>query len=258
MRPSGRIPSLVAAALAAARRSPLAGAALRPSGRRFPLVAVLRPSGRRFSSVAAVRPAGRRFALVLARSSRRRPFFAVAALVPLVLGGCTAEAKQPDTPSPFGSCAELTASPAAANGSAAVPDLPDLRLPCFTGGQTIGLRDLRGPAVINIWASWCDPCRRELPVMQRLADEAGDRLTVLGVDTGDRRDAGASFAADKKVTMPTLFDSDRKLINALARINLPITIFVDAAGKSYVNLLPLGAPELTEMVRTHTGVTVQL
>jgi len=191
------------------------------------------------------------------RPSGRIAFLAAAALLPLVLAGCTAEAKQPDTPSPFAACAALTASPAAASASP-VPDLPDLRLPCFTGGQTVGLRDLRGPAVINIWASWCDPCRRELPVMQRLADEAGDRLTVLGVDTGDRRDAGASFAADKKVTMPTLFDSDRKLINALTRINLPITIFVDAAGKSYVNVLPLGAPELTEMVRIHTGVTVQL
>ena len=73
--------------------------------------------------------------------------------------------------------------------------LPDLRLPCFTDGSEVALRDLHGPAVINIWASWCGPCRRELPVMQRLADRAGDRLTVLTVDTGDGREAGASFAA---------------------------------------------------------------
>jgi len=122
----------------------------------------------------------------------------------------------------------------------------------------VALRDLRGPAVINIWASWCDPCRRELPVLQRLADKAGDKLTVIGVDTGDGREAGASFATDKGVTMPTLFDQDRKLINALARTNLPITIFVNAAGQSYVNLLPLDAAKLAELTRTHAGVTVTL
>jgi cytochrome c biogenesis protein CcmG, thiol:disulfide interchange protein DsbE len=165
--------------------------------------------------------------------------------------GCTADARDPATPSPFTGCAALTAAPATT-----ATDLPDLSLPCFTGGDPVSLRGLRGPAVINIWASWCDPCRRELPVMQSLADRAGDRLTVLGVDTGDGREAGASFAADKGVTMPTLFDQDRKLIDALARTALPITIFLDGSGRSYVNLLPLDAAKLAGLVREHTGVTV--
>jgi len=188
------------------------------------------------------RPVGRRLA---------GPF---AMFLLLAMAACTAEAKSADTAPPFAGCGALAGgSPPAAP---VVPDLPDLKLPCFTGGESVGLRELRGPAVINVWASWCDPCRRELPVMQQLADRAGDRLTVLGVDTGDGREAGASFAADKGVTMPTLFDQDRKLINALARTALPITIFVDAAGRSYVNLLPLDAAKLAEMTKTHAGVTV--
>ncbi|MFD0519546.1 TlpA family protein disulfide reductase [Paractinoplanes durhamensis] len=97
-----------------------------------------------------------------------------------------------------------------------------------------------------------------MPVMQQLADTAGDRLTVLGVDTGDGREAGASFAADKGVTMPTLFDEDKKLVNAVGGINLPVTVFLDAAGKTYVNLLPLDAAKLVAMVKEHTGVAVTL
>jgi thiol-disulfide isomerase/thioredoxin len=160
--------------------------------------------------------------------------------------------KSPSTPSPFADCA----TPASAPATAAPADLPDLRLPCFTGGRPVALRDLRGPAVINIWGSWCGPCRRELPVMQGLADRAGDRLTVLGVDTGDGREAGASFATAAGVTMPTLFDQERKLINALAGTTLPITIFLDRSGRSYVHRLPLDAAGLAELVRTHAGVTV--
>ena len=177
---------------------------------------------------------------------------AVLALVAAVAAGCTAEAKSSDTPSPFAACAAL------AGDAPASSTVPDVTLPCFTGGEKVALRSLRGPAVINLWASWCDPCRRELPVMQRLADTAGDKITVVGVDTGDGREAGASFAAAKGVKLPMLFDPDRKLLNAVAGVNLPITIFVDAAGKSYVNILPLDAAKLTAMVREHTGVTVTL
>ena len=142
------------------------------------------------------------------------------------------------------------------SGPAGAAQLPDLRLPCFTGGEEVALRDVRGPAVVNLWASWCEPCRTELPVMQQLADKAAGRLTVVGVDVGDKKEKGASFATDAGVTMPTLFDADQQLLRALGRINLPITVFLDASGRSYVHLLPLDAPGLAQQVRKHTGVAV--
>lgn len=144
-----------------------------------------------------------------------------------------------------------TSSPA---GTAA--GLADLELPCFTGGQPVRLADLRGPAVINLWASWCEPCRTELPVMQGLADRADGRLHVLGVDTGDGRDAAASFGANKKITMPTLYDRNRELLASLGRVALPVTIFVDAAGRDYVHSKPLDARGLSDLTREHTGVAV--
>ena len=182
----------------------------------------------------------------------RASFVVGAVALVLVVAGCTASAEDSKTPSPFAACAALVGDAAASS------TVPDVTLPCFTGGDKVALRSLRGPAVINLWASWCGPCRQELPVMQQLADKAGNKITVVGVDTGDGREAGASFAAAKGVTLPTLFDPDKKLLNAVAGVNLPITIFVDASGKSYVNILPLDAPKLTTMLREHAGVAVAL
>ncbi len=187
------------------------------------------------------------------------------AVVPLALlaGACTAEAAPspeptPEQASPFAECAALSAAPpsAAPASVAAGAGLPDLELPCFTGGQPFRLTELRGPAVVNLWASWCEPCREELPLMQRLADRSDGRLHVLGVDVGDGREAAASFAAGKQVTMPTLYDRERRLLSSVGRIALPVTIFVDAAGRDYVHSKPVDARELSELVRKHTGVTV--
>lgn len=149
-----------------------------------------------------------------------------------------------------------SAAPASAGAASAGAALPDVALPCFTGGAPVRLADVRGPAVINLWASWCEPCRTELPVIQDLADRAAGRVTVLGVDVGDSREAAASFAAGRDVSIPTLYDRDRQLLGALGRVTLPVTVFVDAAGRTYVHPVPVDARSLAELVRTHTGVAV--
>lgn len=94
--------------------------------------------------------------------------------------------------------------------------------------------------------------------MQQLADRSAGRLHVIGVDTGDGRDAGASFAAAKGVKMPALFDEDSKLQKAITSINLPVTIFVDGSGHASVYRLPLDKTTLPQQVRERTGVAVDL
>jgi thiol-disulfide isomerase/thioredoxin len=184
---------------------------------------------------------------------RRR---ALASLALLAVAATAACSKSDDPPPPFADCAAVTAAPPSAPAAAPAAGLPDLRLPCFTGGRQVALQDVHGPALINIWASSCGPCRTELPVIQQMADRAAGRLTVLSVDSGDLRDAGASFAADQGVTLPTLFDQDNELLHALRRINLPVTVFVDATGRQFVQVLPLTAASIDDLVRTHTGVAV--
>lgn len=191
------------------------------------------------------------------RSVRR----AAPLVVLLLLTACTADPQTTETastPSPFAACAGLTKPPpsAAAGSPVTAAKLPDLELPCFTGGAAVKLTELKGPALINLWASWCGPCRAELPAMQQLADQAGGKLTVLGVDTFDRREAAASFGADKKVVMSTLFDPDKKLISALGYTNLPVTILIGKNGSAHVEPLPLDDTKLDALVKTWTGVTV--
>ncbi|NMO52200.1 TlpA family protein disulfide reductase [Actinoplanes sp. TBRC 11911] len=177
-------------------------------------------------------------------------------LVFLLIAACSSPSPRSgsdvsQTPSPFVSCAALAGSGATS--------VPDVSLPCFTGGEQVPVRQINGPLVINLWASWCGPCRTELPLMQQLADAGAGKLRVIGVDTGDERDAGASFAADKKIDMPTLFDGDSKLQKAIASTTLPVTIFVDASGGTHVYRgIPFTAKTLADQVQAQAGVRVKL
>lgn len=181
----------------------------------------------------------------------------VAAVAVAMAAGCTAETTRtssgsPDAAaSPFNDCAALTTGP-----SGAAADLPAVELPCFTGGAAVRLNEVRGPAVLNVWGSWCGPCRAELPLVQQLADRSKGQLTVLGVDTRDARDAAASFGADQKISVPMLFDPGQKFLGRLGRAAVPLTVFINAAGQTYVQVQPLDPGTLTETVRQHTGVTV--
>lgn len=182
-----------------------------------------------------------------------RPWLVVAAAAVAMTAGCTAEttkaAPAAATVAPFADCAALT-------GGTGKADLPAIELPCFTGGVAVTLSELRGPAVLNVWGSWCGPCRAELPLVQRLAERSEGRLTVLGVDTRDSRDAAASFGVDQKISFPMLFDPGQTFLGRLGRANVPLTVFVNAAGQTYVQVQPLDPDTLTETVRQHTGVTV--
>lgn len=194
-----------------------------------------------------------------------------ALLLPLlVAAGCAAPPERPvaeTSGAPFAAdCTALTQPPGGAGGVKPSPAastaptvvLPDLELPCLTGSAAVSLRALRGPAVINLWASWCGPCRTELPAFQRLAERAGGELHVVGVDTRDR-DAGArSLAADLGLTFPTLTDPDERLRIAVERAALPVTLFVDPSGhiRHIHDSTALDDRALTELVRRHLGVLV--
>lgn len=178
---------------------------------------------------------------------------AASVAVLLVLAGCTAtvEPDEPDIPSPFKICDSI-----ATPDKPEISEMPDVALPCFTGGGEIHLRHLSTPAVINIWGSWCGPCREELPVFQGLADRAAGRFTVLSVDTKDTRDRGAEFATDAGVSFPALFDPEMRFANSLGATMLPATVFVNADGGMYVHRAAMDVDQLIEQVRKHFGVTV--
>ena len=96
------------------------------------------------------------------------------------------------------------------------------------------MRALRGhPVVINKWASWCGPCRAELPILQKVATERGREIAFVGVNARDKRPAAVGFAGDYPTPYPSYEDPDEKIARALeVPANFPATVLIDAKGKT--------------------------
>jgi thiol-disulfide isomerase/thioredoxin len=123
----------------------------------------------------------------------------------------------------------------------------------------VALAALGRPSVVNLWASWCEPCRTELPELQRFADRGADEIAVLGVITGDTRTSAASAAEDFGISFPAVFDPDGSLLTGIGRNALPVTLFLDAAGgvrHVYQSGEPLTLSTLEGLARQYLGVVV--
>jgi cytochrome c biogenesis protein CcmG/thiol:disulfide interchange protein DsbE len=86
------------------------------------------------------------------------------------------------------------------------------------------------PVVLNFWASWCGPCRIEMPAFERASLKFADRVAVLGVNQAESVETIERFARTTGVTYPLLVDEDQNINNKYAVLNLPTTIFIDAKG----------------------------
>jgi cytochrome c biogenesis protein CcmG, thiol:disulfide interchange protein DsbE len=94
------------------------------------------------------------------------------------------------------------------------------------------LAALKGhPAVVNIWAAWCGPCRAEMPVMQRVSLDMGRQVAFVGVDLKDNKEAATSFLEKTPVTYPSYDDPSGQVYNAERLVGVPSTLFYDKAGK---------------------------
>lgn len=136
--------------------------------------------------------------------------------------------------------------------------LPDLTLACLGGGTSVELARLTGdPLVLNFWASWCGPCREEMPLFARLHRELGSDLRILGVDMDDAAPGAAlDLAAASGVTFPLVADPDSTTRVPLQVLGLPQTVFVDAEGKVVATerVAYTSYDDLAAAVRKHLGV----
>ncbi|RBY78322.1 TlpA family protein disulfide reductase [Geodermatophilus sp. TF02-6] len=136
--------------------------------------------------------------------------------------------------------------------------LADVTVDCLGGGRLALGRAQGVPTVVNLWASWCGPCREELPIVQQLADAAGGRLRVVGLVTKDTAANGAAFAADAGITMPTGVDAEGDLADVQGLRGLPYTYLLRADGSvAHLQLRPVTSlAELEGLVAEHLGVTL--
>jgi thiol-disulfide isomerase/thioredoxin len=87
------------------------------------------------------------------------------------------------------------------------------------------------PVVANVWASWCEPCRREFPVLQRLSARYGKKIAFVGINSQDSDDAATTFLEEAPVPYPSYTDPHGELADSLGpTLGLPDTAFYDRAG----------------------------
>jgi cytochrome c biogenesis protein CcmG/thiol:disulfide interchange protein DsbE len=122
---------------------------------------------------------------------------------------------------------------------------PEFTLPVLAAGSAIGradgeplsLRDLRGrPVVLNFWASWCDPCKREARILEAAWQEwRGRGLVVLGLDVQDLSENALDFIRRYGQTYPHVRDRGEDAYRAYGLTGVPETFFIDARGRVRVH-----------------------
>lgn len=112
------------------------------------------------------------------------------------------------------------------------PQAPDFNLP-DVNGKPHRLSDYRGKVVIvSFWATWCDPCREEMPSMQHALDKlSADGLAILGIDVGEQQGAVLQFSQGYSIKFPLLLDPDSTMSSQWPLQGIPTSFVVDAQGR---------------------------
>ena len=144
----------------------------------------------------------------------------------------------------------------AADGSS---ELPAQELACLGGGRAVDLSEVDGPAVVPLWASWCVRCRKELPIYQRLAERAGDRVTVLGVDYQDTQpDAALELLRRTGARFPSVADPGGVLADTYRVRGLPAVAWVAKDGSVVLDNAKIDSyRDLVTLVSDRLGVDVR-
>lgn len=176
-------------------------------------------------------------------TSRRRARTLVAAL--LVLSACDGGSASPD---------EGTIPAIRVTDAPSLPDTVDALPDMDVAGYEELLAELDGtPAVVNFWATWCEPCVREMPRLAEAAERLSGQVQFVGVDIGDAREPARRFLRELGVPYPNVFDAPGAIRTAVGGIGQPVTAFYAADGSVEVVSGEIGGADLEQMLERITG-----
>lgn len=136
--------------------------------------------------------------------------------------------------------------------------LPDLELPCLGTGSPRSLAAGDGrPTVLNLWASWCGPCVREMPALEKAYIAREGAVRFVGVATQDERDSAAGLLDFTGVTYEQRDDPDARIRVALRAPGLPVTVVYDAAGQEVARRFGEIEPSWLEKALAEAGAPPQ-
>ncbi len=117
------------------------------------------------------------------------------------------------------------------DGAGAGATLPAVDVVPLDGGNPISLNEIDGPAVVNLWATWCVPCRREIPDFEEVHRARSDEVRFLGINIGEDADQAAEFLDEVGATYDQFLDPQGFAQTGLEAVSLPVTIVIDAGGQ---------------------------
>ncbi|MEY3649929.1 MAG: hypothetical protein RL370_632 [Actinomycetota bacterium] len=105
-----------------------------------------------------------------------------------------------------------------------------LFLDCLDGGVGASIDSIKGPAIINVWGSWCSPCKEEMPILRSFYEKAQGKVLLIGVDVEEASlEYGRKFVENNGITWPNLFDADGRS-RAYFGMGVPVTWFIASDG----------------------------
>ena len=129
-------------------------------------------------------------------------------------------------------------------------------LDCLDGTDGASINGIKGPAIINVWGSWCGPCKEEMPVLRSFYEKAQGKLALIGVDVEEASiEDGRKFVKNNGITWPNLYDADGKS-RAYFGMGVPVTWFIAADGSvTYKHIGVIKSEkELISMTSKYLGV----
>ena len=119
---------------------------------------------------------------------------------------------------------------------------------CLDSSPGVNVAAIKGPAIINVWGSWCDPCKEELKYFSEYFQTKDPQIQLIGVDVEEKRiEDGRMFARTNGIMWPNLYDADGSTRKYFG-MGVPVTWFIDDAGK--VLYKKIGPIKSTEELRS--------